>query len=103
AWFLPGKHGDHDIKFGAQYEYTGANNLNDGNANGTFTVTQNEKPFNPADPFTYPDRFTIRLGGTTTTYERIHYFAGFVQEKGRFTPNLTLDARVLYIFAQLCI
>ena len=96
AWFLPGKHGDHDIKFGAQYEYTGANNLNDGNANGTFTFTQNDKPFNPADPFTYPDRFTIRLGGTTTTYERIHYFAGFVQDKWRFTPNLTLSLGVRY-------
>ena len=21
AWFMPGKHGDHDVKFGAQYEY----------------------------------------------------------------------------------
>src|SRR5689334_1018013 len=37
AWFLPNHKGDHDIKFGAQYEYTGALNLNQGNLNGTFT------------------------------------------------------------------
>ena len=96
AWFLPNKHGDHDLKFGLQYEYTGANNLNDGNANGTFSFGQNDKPFNAADPTTYPDRFSIRLGGTTTTYEKIHYFAGFVQDKWRFTPKLTLSLGVRY-------
>ena len=96
AWFLPNKHGDHDIKFGAQYEYTGANNLNDGNANGTFSFGQNDTPFNANDPRTYPDRFSIRLGGTTTTYEKIHYFAGFVQDKWRFNPKLTLSLGVRY-------
>jgi hypothetical protein len=96
AWFLPNKHGDHDIKFGAQYEYTGANNLNDGNANGTFSFGQNDRPFNANDPTTYPDRFSIRLGGQTTTYEKIHYFAGFVQDKWRFTPKLTLSLGVRY-------
>jgi outer membrane receptor protein involved in Fe transport len=96
AWFLPGKHGDHDIKFGAQYEYTGANNLNDGNANGTFAFAQNDKPFDANNPFTYPDRFTIRLGGQNTTYEKIHYAAAFVQDKWRFTPNLTFSLGLRY-------
>ena len=36
AWFIPDKHGDHDIKLGAQYEFVGADNLNQGNMNGTF-------------------------------------------------------------------
>ena len=98
AWFVPNKHGDHDIKFGAQYEYTGANNLNDGNANGTFSFGQNNLPFNANDPTTYPDRFTIRLGGATRTYEKIHYFAGFVQDKWRYTPHLTLSLGLRYDF-----
>ncbi len=96
AWFLPNKHGDHDIKFGAQYEYTGANNLNNGNANGTFTFTRNDAPFNSADPTTYPDQFSIFVGGTQRTYEKIHYAAAFVQDKWRFTPKLTLSLGLRY-------
>jgi hypothetical protein len=96
AWFLPNKHGDHDVKFGVQYEYTGANNLNDGNANGTFSFGQNDLPFNASDPRTYPDRFSIFVGGTTQTYEKIHYLAGFAQDKWRFNSHLTLSLGARY-------
>ncbi len=96
AWFVPGKHGDHDIKLGAQYEYTGALNLNQGNLNGTFSFALNNGPFNTADPLTYPDRFSIRVGGGTHLYEKIHYFAGFAQDKWRFTPRLTLSLGLRY-------
>jgi hypothetical protein len=96
AWFIPGKHGDHDIKFGAQYEYTGANNLNDGNANGTFTFGLSNADFNPAIPSTYPDRFSIRIGGESRIYEKIHYFAGFGQDKWRVSPRLTLSLGLRY-------
>lgn len=96
AWFVPNKAGDHDIKFGVQYEYTGANNLNDGNANGTFSFGQNDLPFDPGDPATYPDRFSIRLGGTSRTYEKIHYLAGFAQDKWRANQHLTLSLGARY-------
>jgi hypothetical protein len=96
AWFLPNKHGDHDIKFGAQYEYTGANNFNDGNANGTFSFARSNVPFDANDPSTYPDSFSIRLGGPSQTYEKIHYAAAFVQDKWRFTPKLTLSLGLRY-------
>jgi hypothetical protein len=96
AWFLPNKHGDHDVKFGVQYEYTGANNLNDGNANGTFSFGQNDLAFNANDPRTYPDRFSIFVGGTTQTYEKIHYLAGFAQDKWRFNNRLTLSLGARY-------
>ena len=52
AWFVPGMHGDHDIKFGAQYEYSGADNQNQGNLNGVFTFGRSDAPFNAADPRT---------------------------------------------------
>src|SRR4051794_24072055 len=96
AWFLPNRHGDHDVKFGVQYEYTGANNLNDGNANGTFSFGQNDLPFDKSNPFTYPDRFSIFVGGTSKTYERIHYLAGFAQDKWRFNNRLTLSLGARY-------
>ena len=38
AWFLPHRHGDHDVKFGVQYEFTNAYNTNQGNLNGTLLV-----------------------------------------------------------------
>ena len=55
---MPGKHGDHDIKVGVQYQYSGAVNANQGNLNGTFAFGRSNAPFNAADPATYPDRFT---------------------------------------------
>lgn len=96
AWFLPGKHGDHDIKFGAQYEYSGAANFNQGNLNGTFTFGLNDLAFDSNNPRTYPDRFSIRVGGQSAVYEKVHYFAGFVQDKWRFTPHLTLSLGLRY-------
>src|SRR5262245_20729068 len=96
AWFLPGHHGDHDIKFGAQYEYTGALNLNDGNANGTFTFGLSNAPFDANNPFTYPDRFSIRVGGENRVYEKIHYFAAFAQDKWRVNPRTTISLGLRY-------
>jgi len=96
AWFLPGHHGDHDVKFGANYEYTGALNLTDDNLNGTFTFNQSNAAFNAGNPFTYPDRFTIRVGGENRLYEKIHYFAGFVQDKWRVNSHLTASLGLRY-------
>jgi len=96
AWFLPNHHGDHDIKFGAQYEYTGALNLNQGNLNGTFSFAQSNGPFDPNNPFTYPDRFSIRVGGQNRVYEKIHYFAGFAQDKWRVSPRTTVSLGLRY-------
>jgi Carboxypeptidase regulatory-like domain/TonB dependent receptor-like, beta-barrel len=96
AWFLPNRHGDHDIKFGAQYEYTGALNLNQGNLNGTFTFGLSNAPFDANNPFTYPDRFSIRVGGENRVYEKIHYFAGFAQDKWRVSPRFTVSLGLRY-------
>jgi len=96
AWFLPGRHGDHDIKFGAQYEYSGAANVNQGNLNGTFTFGLNDKAFNAADPRTYPDRFSIRVGGESDVFEKVHYIAGFAQDKWRFNQHFTLSLGLRY-------
>jgi hypothetical protein len=96
AWFLPGHHGDHDLKVGAQYEYSGADNTNQGNMNGTFAFGRNNLAFNPADPRTYPDRFSIRVGGPSTFFEKAHYVSAFAQDKWRFTQRATLSLGVRY-------
>jgi hypothetical protein len=96
AWFLPGKHGDHDIKAGIQYVYSGALNVNHGNLNGTFTFGQNDVDFNPAIPSTYPDRFSIRVGGPSEFYQKATYLSLFGQDKWRITPRLTLSVGLRY-------
>ena len=64
SWFLPNKHGDHDVKFGAQFEFVNADNVNQGNMNSTFSFGTSNGPFNAADPRTYPDRLTVRVAGS---------------------------------------
>jgi hypothetical protein len=96
AWFLPGKGGDHDLKFGAQYQYSGAKNRNDGNLNGTFSFGLNNLPFNPADPRTYPDRLTVRVGGPSLSYQKAHYVSTFLQDKWRLNSHLTLSLGARY-------
>ncbi|HET7618266.1 MAG TPA: hypothetical protein VFK20_07140, partial [Vicinamibacterales bacterium] len=96
AWFLPNHHGDHDIKFGAQYEYSGASNENQGNMNGTFSFGRSNAPFDPNDPRTYPDRFSIRVGGPSIFYEKAHYISSFVQDKWRPNRKLTVSLGLRY-------
>jgi hypothetical protein len=96
AWFLPGLHGDHDIKVGGQYEYSGAFNTNQGNMNGTFSFGRSNVPFNSAVPSTYPDRFSIRVGGPSTFYEKAHYISVFAQDKWRFNRHLTFSVGARY-------
>jgi Carboxypeptidase regulatory-like domain len=96
AWFIPGKHGDHDVKLGAQYEYSGAANQNQGNLNGTFAFGRSDAPFSASNPFTYPDRLTVRVGGPSIFYEKAHYVAAFVQDKWRLNQRLTLSLGLRY-------
>ena len=96
GWFLPNKHGDHDIKVGAQYQYSGASNTTQDNLNGTFSFGTSNAPFNSSNPFTYPDRFSIRVGGPLLVYEKAHYFSAFAQDKWRFTKDLTVSLGLRY-------
>ena len=96
GWFLPGKRGDHDLKLGFQYRYSGASNSNQGNMNGTFAFGRSNAAFNSAIASTYPDRFTIRVGGPSTFYEMAHYVAGFAQDKWRLNKNITVSLGARY-------
>jgi hypothetical protein len=96
SWFIPGARGDHDLKLGAQYQYSQSKNTNDGNLNGTFSFGRNDGPFDAADPFTYPDRFSIRIGGPSRSLNKSHFFAAFVQDKWRMGEKLTLSLGLRY-------
>lgn len=96
SWFLPNRGGDHDVKAGFQYNYAQAKNWNDGNLNGTFSFGRSDVPFDPSDPRTYPDRFSIRIGGPSYSLNKSTYFAAFIQDKWKMNSRMTLSLGVRY-------
>ena len=92
---MPGKAGDHDLKLGLQYLY--ARNVLDeqGSMNGVFSFAT-DRPFNAADPRTYPERLSIRVPGPAGQTSFTHSFAYFVQDKWRVTRNLTITLGLRY-------
>jgi hypothetical protein len=96
SWFVPGKRGSHEIKFGVQYEYVGVKGEAQDNWNGTFIFQQNNNPFNAADPRTYPDQFTIRVPGASVSYVKAQYLGLFAQDKWQLSSRLTASLGLRY-------
>ena len=96
AWFLPGKHGDHDLKFGAGYVYTPLHIFDTSNLNGTFGFSASDRPFNAADPRTYPDRLTIRVPSPSDFVVKGTFIGLFAQDKWKMNSRLTASVGVRY-------
>jgi carboxypeptidase family protein len=91
--FLPGRKGDHDMKFGARYNYTELRRVSQINMNGTFTINS-DLPFDRNNPRTYPERFTIRVGAFEENIDN-HTLELFAQDKWKFGQT-TLSLGVRY-------
>ena len=96
SWFIPQRRGDHDIKAGVQYQYSQSRNDTQDNLNGTFSFSQSNGPFNPADPRTYPDRFSIRVPGPGRSLNKSNALSAFAQDKWKLTNALTLTLGLRY-------
>jgi outer membrane receptor protein involved in Fe transport len=96
SWFIPGWGGDHDLKAGVQLQYSQSQNDTQDNLNGTFSFSQSNGPYNAADPFTYPDRFSIRVPGAGGSLNKSSSLAVFLQDKWKMTDHLTLTAGLRY-------
>jgi hypothetical protein len=96
AWFLPGKKGDHDLKFGASYYYLPLHVFDAGNQNGTFTTSASDRDFNAADPRTYPDRMSIRVPGVSDYFVKGKEVGLFVQDKWKMTSRFTASLGLRY-------
>ena len=99
SWFLPGKHGDHDMKFGFRYNYTTLRRVSQVNANGTFSFNT-DLPFDRTNPRTYPERFSIRTGAFEENVVN-HTYEGFAQDKWRVRPQTTINLGVRYDLEQI--
>jgi hypothetical protein len=95
SWYITGRGGSHDLKFGGQYEYVGARSTAQDNSNGTFTF-RTDTPFNAGDPRTYPERLQIRAPGPLNRYQKAHFVALFAQDKWRVTNRTTLSLGLRY-------
>jgi hypothetical protein len=93
--FLPDKRGDHDLKFGLQYLYA-INTLEEqGSMNGVFTFST-DRPFDPADPRTYPERLTIRVPAPARTVTYTNSFGFYGQDKWSVSKRLTVNLGFRY-------
>jgi hypothetical protein len=95
SWFVPGKRGDHDVKFGAQFQAINHRFDDQTNMNGTFNF-RTDTAFNPNDFSTYPERLSIRVPGPDDSFMQSKTIIGFVQDKWRVNPRLTLSLGVRY-------
>jgi hypothetical protein len=96
SWFIPGRHGDHDIKAGVQLQHSQSRNDTQDNLNGTFSFSRSNDPFDPANPFTYPDRFSIRVPGRGGSFNKSQSLGAFIQDKWKISNALTLTLGLRY-------
>jgi hypothetical protein len=89
AWFLPGKKGDHDLKFGTNVVYTPLHIFDASTENGVFGFSTSDRPFNAADPRTYPDRLTVRVPAPSDFFVKGTYVGVFAQDKWKMNDRLT--------------
>ncbi len=94
SWFVPGKKGDHELKFGARYNYTELRRVSQINQNGTFRLNT-DFAFDPANPRTYPERLTIRLG-EFEEFIRNHTVEAYAQNKWKMGGRTTLSIGLRY-------
>jgi hypothetical protein len=94
SWFIPGKKGDHEVKFGARYNYTELVRVSQINMNGTFRFNT-DLPFDANNPRTYPERLTIRQG-EFEEFLKNHSVELYAQDKWSFGGRTTLSAGLRY-------
>ena len=94
SWFVPGKRGDHELKFGARYNRTTLRRVSQINQNGTFGFNT-DLAFDPTNARTYPERLTIRTGAFEENVLN-HTFEFFGQDKWKIGGRTTLAVGVRY-------
>ena len=96
AWFLPGRGGDHDMKFGINYLYSSLRVQDFGTQNGIFTMNT-DLGFDRNNPRTYPERLNLRVGAVDFLMKG-HFVGMFAQDRWKLNNKLTLNLGARYDF-----
>lgn len=91
--------GNHTLKIGGGANTAGGILAILGNQIGTFEFLQNQ-PFDPANPFTYPSRFQIRMGEMFTEVDDWRTNV-YVADKWQATSRLTLNLGVRHDYQHI--
>jgi hypothetical protein len=95
AWFLPGKGGDHDMKFGVNYLYSTLRVQDFGTMNGAFAMNV-DVPFDASNPRTYPERLSVRVPGPVDFLMDGHFVGMFAQDRWKLNNNVTINYGARY-------
>jgi outer membrane receptor for ferrienterochelin and colicin len=95
TWFAPAMKGSHEFKFGSQYVYGEHFEENQRFMNGAFQFTS-DRPFNAADPSSYPERLTIRVPGKSEVLSKTHSLGLYIQDKWQIRTDLTVNLGMRY-------
>ena len=95
SWFIPDKMGRHDTKFGFRYTHSWISNPNNANGNGTYTFAT-DAAFDPANPRTYPERFSIRVPGPLDYELNANIFEIYAQDKWQVRNGLSFSLGIRY-------
>lgn len=87
--------GSHEFKVGTQYQLGEHYREDQRFMNGAFQFTS-DRPFNAADPSTYPERLTIRVPQMVQLLTRTHSLGMYVQDKWQVAQHFTLSLGLRY-------
>jgi outer membrane receptor protein involved in Fe transport len=91
---------NHDLRFGVQLARLAENATTQDNLNGTFTFRTN-KPFDPNDFSTYPERLDIRVPGASQLNLAVKYYGIFAQDKWNVNDRSTVSLGLRYDLEKL--
>lgn len=95
SWFVPDMKGNHEFKVGTTYHYTILRRSVQTHMNGGFFFNT-DLPFDRANPRTYPERFTFRVGGPYKLNMHSHTIEAFGQDKWRISTRATISLGARY-------
>jgi len=103
SYFVPDKGGDHNFKLGAGFSRNRADPQ--GTANSGSFEFESDFPYDPANPVTFPEQFSIQVGppgldtfDASSLDSRAHFF---VQDKWRVNDRLTLNLGVRWDYQDI--
>ncbi len=86
---------NHDVRVGVQLARLAESSTAQDNMNGTFTF-RSDKPFDPNDFSTYPERLSIRVPGPSALNVAVKYYGIFAQDKWSVSDRATVSLGLRY-------